>query len=165
MSPFISEFSFKKTPKKITYLDGPALNLTNELSFYHNKNRFRKELTRLQLILKNFINQSLPASGIRDSYLKQEYSDNYLIVILTNKDIIKNATEIVKGINPIIMNPGCFYIESKSEYLLLLAKDMDGLNSGIEHIESILTQILEDYLNNKNFEEFIQIRQFSLSNC
>jgi hypothetical protein len=165
MSPFISEFSFKKSPKKITYLNGPVLNLTNELSFYHNKNRFRKELTRLQLIFKNYINQTIPASGIRDTYLNEEYSENYLIVILTNNETIKEATKIVETTSLLKFDPGCFYIESKSDNLLLLAKDMNGLVSGIDYLEDILTQVLEDYLKQNNFEEYIQIRQFNLSNC
>ena len=135
------------------------------MSFFHNKNRFRKELTRLQLLLKNYINQTLPASGIRDTYLKEDYTEHYLLVILTDNETIKNADKIVKVSENIIINPGCFYIESKDNYLLLLTKDITGLNYGIDYLEDIFTQILENYLKQKDFEDYIQIRQFTLSNC
>ena len=165
MSPLLSEFSFKKPPKNISYKEGVPMKLSNELSFFHNKNRFRKELTRLQLLLKNYINQTLPASGIRDTYLKEDYTEHYLIVILTDNETIKNADKIVKVSENITIKPECFYIESKDNYLLLLTKDMAGLISGIDYLEDIFTQILEDYIKQKNFEEYIQIRQFVLSNC
>ena len=165
MSPLLSEFSFKKPPKSISYKEGVPMKLSNELSFFHNKNRFRKELTRLQLLLKNYINQTLPASGIRDTYLKEAYTEHYLIVILTDNETIKNADKIVKVSENITIKPECFYIESKDNYLLLLTKDMAGLISGIDYLEDIFTQILEDYIKQKNFEEYIQIRQFVLSNC
>jgi hypothetical protein len=164
MSSYLTEFIFKKIPKTLLYLDGAPLNLSNEFSLFHNKNWFRKELTRLQLVFKNHINQTLTASGIRDTYLKKEYGENFLILILTTNEMIKKANQIVETANALEINLGCFYIESRSEHLLLIAKDKKGLVSGIDYLEDILTQILGDYLKKKNFDEYIQLRQFSLSN-
>ena len=48
--------------------------------------------------------------------------------------------------------------------MLLLAKNIDAINSGVDYIEEILKQVLEDYFGKKEFEDFIKIRQFSLSN-
>ncbi len=49
--------------------------------------------------------------------------------------------------------------------MLLLSKDMDGLISGVATMESILKQILEDYMNQQKFDDYIKIRPFELINC
>ena len=80
MSDYIKEYEFKISPKKITYGDEKPLKLSNEFSFYHNKSLFRKELNRLQYLFHKYLKTSLLAAGIRDSYLKEKYSGNYLII-------------------------------------------------------------------------------------
>ncbi|MFX0156245.1 MAG: hypothetical protein ACFE9Q_17115, partial [Candidatus Hodarchaeota archaeon] len=69
MSSFLKEFKFEKSPLKITYLDKEPLKLTNEFIFFHNKSKFRKELNRLQYLIKSYTKVPLHAAGIRDSYL------------------------------------------------------------------------------------------------
>lgn len=165
MSNELIKFEFKKRPEEISYSEGKPLCLTNKFSFYHNKNRFRKELTRLQNLFKQKINDPLLASGIRDSYLKEDYTENLLIVIFTTNEIIKNATKIIKSYPNLLINAGCAVIKSTNEYMLLLAKDMKGLTRGIDYIEEILTQVLDDYLERKNFNDYIKIRPFELSVC
>ena len=54
MSTFLKEFKFEKTPSKITYLDEEPLKLSNEYIFFHNKSKFRKELNRLQYLIKSY---------------------------------------------------------------------------------------------------------------
>ena len=48
--------------------------------------------------------------------------------------------------------------------MLLITKDLDGLHLGTNVMEEILTQVLEDYFNKKNFDEFIKITQFKITN-
>lgn len=165
MSDFLREFEFKKPPKKITYIENEPLKLIKELTFFHSKSKFRKELTKLQYLFKSYTNIALNASGIRDTYLNKEYSDKYLIVLFTTNEIIKDANKIIKNHLEIQINSGCFYIISDSKYMLLLARDMEGLVFGIDTIEDILKQIMEDYLNKKNFDEYIKIRSFKLLDC
>jgi len=49
--------------------------------------------------------------------------------------------------------------------LLLIAKEKNGLVSGLNVMEEILTQTLEDYFNQQQFDDFIKIRPFKLFNC
>ena len=71
MSKNIKDYEFRSNPREITYLDDEPLKLDKNFSFFHNKIKFRKELTRLQLFFKDHTEISLPASGIMDSYLKE----------------------------------------------------------------------------------------------
>jgi hypothetical protein len=159
------KFEFKKDPKIITYLDGKSLNLTNQFVFYHNKNRFRKDLTRLQNLFNDKVNVPLLASGIRDSYIKEEYSDNYLITIFTTKLKIKESNQMFESMQYKSLEDGCALIYANEEYMILVAKDMIGLVLGIEYIEEILTQILDEYLERKEFDDYIKIRPFKLTAC
>ncbi|MFX0043603.1 MAG: hypothetical protein ACFE8L_11890 [Candidatus Hodarchaeota archaeon] len=165
MSDFLREFEFKKQPIEITYLENEPLKLNQNFAFFHNKSKFRKDLTRLQYLFKSYTNIALNAFGIRDSYLNNEYFDKYLIVLFTTNEIIKDANQIIKNHSEIQINSGCFYIFSNSRYVLLLARDIEGLVFGIDTIENILKQIMEDYLNKKNFDDYITIRSFKLLNC
>jgi len=165
MSDFLREFEFKKSPKEITYFEKEPLKLNKDFAFFHNKNKFRKELTRLQYLFKSYTNIALNAFGIRDTYLNKEYSDKYLILIFTTNKIIKDANDIIKSHSKIQIKNGCFYIVSNSKYMLLLAKDMGGLVFGIDTIEDIFKQVMEDYLNKKNFDDYIRIRSFKLLDC
>ena len=165
MSTFLKEFKFEKPPLKITYLDEEPLKLSNEFMFFHNKSKFRKELTRLQYLIKSYTKIALHAAGIRDSYLKQEYSDNILLVLLTTSETIKNSNELLKEHSDLELNSGCFYLQTSSDFMLLLSKDMDGLISGVNTMESILKQILEDFLNQQRFDDYIKICPFKLLNC
>jgi len=49
--------------------------------------------------------------------------------------------------------------------MLLLSKDMEGLKLGVKTIETILKQVLEDYMNQKRFDDYIKICSFELSDC
>ncbi|MFX0153555.1 MAG: hypothetical protein ACFE9Q_03420, partial [Candidatus Hodarchaeota archaeon] len=120
---------------------------------------------RLQYLIKSYTKVPLHAAGIRDSYLKENVSDKYLIILFTISDIIKKANEILEPILSIELNPGCFYLESNTDFMLLLSRDIEGLNFGIDTLETILKQILEDYMNQERFEDYIKVRPFRLFNC
>ncbi|MBY9012028.1 MAG: hypothetical protein KGD70_06615 [Candidatus Lokiarchaeota archaeon] len=165
MSKNIRDYEFRSHPQEITYLNDEPLKLDKDFSFFHNKNKFRKELTRLQLIFKDYTDYTLLASGIRDSYLKVEYSDKFLIVIFTTSQGIKDANQIIYPHKDLHINPGCFYLESTSNYMLLLAKDMEGLISGVDTIEDILRQSFEEYFKQKKIDDYIKIKPFKLINC
>lgn len=164
MSNHITEFNFGTAPKNITYIAGEPLNLSERFDFFHNKSKIRKVLNLLQYLFKSYIKTPLLASGIRDTYLKEEYSEEYLIILFTTPDIMKNASEIIELYSNIEFTKGKFILVTTQDYMLLLAKDMDAINSGVEYMEEILKQILEDYFTKKDFEDFIKVRQFSLSN-
>ncbi|MFX1449102.1 MAG: hypothetical protein ACFFCG_13400 [Promethearchaeota archaeon] len=165
MSKNIKDYEFRTKPKEITYIEDEPLKLDKNFSFFHNKIKFRKELTRLQLLFKNYTQISLLATGIRDSYLKEEYSENFLLVIFTTNHVIKNANQIITPYKDTKIKPGCFYLESTPNYMLLLAKDMEGLISGLDTLEDILTQTFEQYLKQNNTEDYIKIKPFKLFNC
>ena len=129
MSNYLKEFTFERPPKKITYFDTEPLSINSEFTFFHNKTKFRKELTRLQNLFKSYTKSPLMASAIRDTYLKEEYTEKYLIVLFTTPDNIEETNRIIEIHTDIEFNPGCFFLETTSKYMLLLARDMGGLTS------------------------------------
>lgn len=165
MSSYLKEFKFEKTPLKIIYIEDEPLKLNSNFIFFHNKSKFRKELTRLQYIIKSYTKIALHAAGIRDSYIGQEYSDKFYIVLFTTSETVKHTNDFINKHTDIEINPGCFYLETTSDFMLLLSKDMDGLIFGVATMESILKQTLEDYLNQQKFDDYIKIRPFELINC
>jgi hypothetical protein len=165
MNTHLKEFDFEKTPMRIKYFEKEPLKLNSELTFFHNKSKFRKELTRLQNLIKKYTNSPLHAAGIRDTYLKEEFFEKFLIVIFTDSKIVKNTTKIIEKHSQLVLNSGCFYIENTSEYMLLLASEIDGLKAGIDSMENILMQVLEEYMNQKNFDDFVKISAFELMDC
>lgn len=165
MSDYIKEFEFEKEPKEITYIKGEPLKLNKEFVFFHNKNLFRKELTRLQYLFKSYTNIPLIASGIRDSYLKDEFSQKNLIVIFTTNEVIKETNQIIKNNSNVEINSNCFFLEATSTYMLLLAKDLKGLILGLHTMELVIKQVMDEYFNQKKFDEYIKIRPFKLYNC
>ena len=165
VSDYIKEYEFKIPPKEITYGNEQPLKLNSEFTFYHNKNKFRKELNRLQNVFKKYLKTSLIAAGIRDTYLKEKYSENFLILLFTDNEIMKETNQIIAAHSDVKIHPNCFYLESNTKYILLLAKDMDGLNSGIDTMEEIFTQTFEDYFNRKKFDEYIKICPFKMTSC
>ncbi len=162
MSEYIKEYVFESAPKEITYYDGETLKLNNNFCFYHNKSKFRRELNRLQYLFKDYGAQPLLASGIRDTYLSEEVSNKYLIIIFTTQEIVKEANEIIIARSEIIIPPGCFYLETTSKFMLLLVKDMKRLILGVDMMEKILKQTFEHFFDQKIFNEYIQIRPFVL---
>jgi len=165
MYDYIKNYEFKDNPNEITYFDGEPLKLSKEFTFYHNKNWFRKELNRFQYLFKTHLKNPLLASGIRDTYLKEEYAENYLILLFTDGITVKNTNHIIETNLDKEISQGCFYIVSDTKYLLLIAKEKKGLISGLNVMEEILTQTLEDYINQQRFDDFIKIRPFKLFNC
>ncbi len=167
MSDYIKEYEFKNSPKEITYGNEEPLKLSNEFSFYHNKNKFRKELNRLQNLFLRYLKTSLVAAGIRDSYLKEIYSENLLIIIFTDNKRIKETNQIIEANSDVEAKllSNCFYLESSTKFMLLLAKDMKGLNSGIDTMEEIFTQTFKDYLSQKKFDDYIKICPFKMISC
>ena len=129
MSINLKEYVFKVKPTEITYLDNDPLELSKDFIFFHNKIKFRKEITQLQNIFKEYTKTPLQASGIRDSYLKEEFSENFYIIVFTTHDVVRKSNEIIGPHSHLELNKGCYYIESTSEYILLLAKDLDGVKS------------------------------------
>jgi len=165
MSKYIKKYEFSREPSEVKYLDGKPLDLTQEFKFFHNKNKFRKELTRLQHLFRNYTGESLIASGIRDSYLKAENTEKYFLILFTTDEKIKYADEIIeKNLELEILN-GCYYLESNTDYILLLTKDMKGLVSGVDTMEEIFTQSFEYYFKEKIVDDYVKIRPFKISYC
>ncbi|MFX1377945.1 MAG: hypothetical protein ACFFA4_02530 [Promethearchaeota archaeon] len=165
MSTFLKEFKFEKSPRKITYIEEEPLKLSNEFVFFHNKSKFRNEITRLQYLIKSYTKIALQAAGIRDSYLKKEYFDNFLIVLFTTQEIVKKTNEIIEEFSEKELNPGCYSLKVTSDFMLLISRDMEGLTFGINAMEVILRQVLDDYLNQNRFDDYIKICPFILLNC
>jgi hypothetical protein len=165
MPEYLERFDFKKKPDNLNYVDGEPLKLNSEFNFFHNKNKFRKELNRLQYIFKKFTGNSLVASGIRDTYLKEEYTENNLLVLFTDNQIVKNTNNILQSKLKRAISTGCYFITASSEYILLIAKDIDGLILGVDLLEELFTQVFEHYMEQKKFNEFVSIRQFNASGC
>ena len=165
MSNFLKEFKFEKSPRTITYFDKEPLKLTNEFIFFHNKSKFRKELTQLQYLIKSYTKAPLHAAGIRDSYLKEDNSEKFLITLFTTPETIKKTNEIIENHSGIELNKGCFYLEVDTNFMLLLSKDIEGLTLGVKTMEVILKQVLEDYIDQKKFDDYIKVRTFELMDC
>lgn len=165
MYDLLKEFKFEKVPHKIAYFDKEPLKLSNELIFFHNKTKFRKYLTQLQYLIKSYTNTSLHAAGIRDSYLKEEFSEKFLIVLFSTSETIKKSNQIIEPHSEMELNNGCFYLEVDTNFMLLLSKDVEGLILGINTMEIILKQIMEDYMDQKQFDDYIKICSFKLIDC
>lgn len=165
MSKNIRDYEFRSKPKEITYVDDEPLKLDKNFSFFHNKNKFRKELTQLQLIFNDYTKISLPASGIRDSYIKEEYSEKFFIVIFTTNQVIKGANQMIDPYKDTNIKSGCFYLESTPNYMILLAKNMEGLISGIATLVDIFTQTFEIYFKQNIRDDYIKIKPFKLFSC
>ena len=165
MAENVNKYNFKNPPKEMEYLDGEPFKLNQDLIFYHNKNIFRKELTKLQNVFNLYTKNPLIASGIRDSYLDQELFENYFLVFFAKGDLIERCNEIIKQHVRKKIESGCFYLIILQEYMLLLSKDMNGLISGINIMEEIFIQTFKDYFEQNNLDAFIQIPQFKLYSC
>jgi hypothetical protein len=165
MPLYLEKFEFRKKPDELTYVDGEPLKLNSEFNFFHNKNKFRKELNRLQYVFKKFTGNPLVASGIRDTYLKEEYTEDNLLVLFTDNQIIKNTNNILQKYLKRAISVGCYFITASSEYILLVAKDIEGLTLGVDLLEELFTQIFEHYMEQKKFDEYVTIRQFNASGC
>ncbi|MHA2280383.1 MAG: hypothetical protein ACXAC5_06000 [Promethearchaeota archaeon] len=165
MTDYIKKFEFKETLKEISYIDKPPLELNEDFVFFHNKSKVRKDLTPIQHLFKSYTTNPLLALGIRDSFLRKELTEQYLIVLFTTSEIIKDTDDIISGYTDVELNPGCFFLETNSDYMLLLTKDLEGLHSGTNILEEIFTQVLDDYFSRKNFDEFIKIPQFKIISC
>jgi hypothetical protein len=163
MSEFIKEYELKNPPDEITYLDGEPLKLSDGFIFYHNKNRFRIELNRLQMIFKTHTKTPLTASAIRDTYLKEEYSEKYLIIYFTKGEFITELNDIIATHENKEIKQGTFLMENTSKSMLLLAKDMEGLILGIDAMEEIFQQTFNNYFAQNKLDDFIKIRPFKMS--
>ena len=162
MANHLKEFELNKDSVKISYNEGEPLKLNNEFNFFHNKNKFRKELNKLQYLFRNYTGDSLVASGIRDSYLKEEISEEFLIIFFTTNDTVKNADVIIEPKRNLVFEKGYYYLESTTNYILLLSKDMAGLTAGINTMESVFTQVFEQYLKANIPEDYVKIRPFEI---
>jgi len=160
MVSYLEEFELSQV--KVSYNEGKPLELNNDFNFFHNKNKFRKELNKLQYLFRNYTGDSLVASGIRDSYLKEEISEEFLIVFFATNDTVKNANEFIEPKKDLVFEAGHYYLESTTNYILLLSKDMIGLVAGIDTLESIFTQVFEHYLKINNPEDYVKIRPFEI---
>ena len=162
---YLTKFTFTKNLVELNYIDGEPLKLNNEFNFFHNKNKFRKALNPLQYTFKKFTGNSMVASGIRDTYIKAEYTENNLLIIFTDNQVIKKTNSILDASLKQEIKAGCFYMTVSSEYLVLIAKDMDGLLLGIDIMEELFIQVFEHYMEQKKFDEFVKIRQFNALGC
>ena len=165
MSNYLKKFEFEHDPISIKYIESEPFALNNELNFFHNKNKFRKELNRLQYLFQEYTGTPLLASGIRDSYLSEELSEQYLIVLFTDNNVITGANRIIKDNQNVELKPGCFFLESTSNYMLLLTKDNEGLVAGIDMMESIFKQVFEAYLKKQKSEDYVKIQPFRVLDC
>ncbi len=165
MSDNLKEYVFKVKPTEITYMEKDPLELKKDFIFFHNKIKFRKEITRLQNIFKEYTKIALQASGIRDSYLKEEFSETFYIIVFTTHEVVRKTNEIIEPHRHIDLKTGCYYLESTSEYILLLAKDLGGVKSGVITMEDIFYQTFEDHFAQKNTDDYVKIRSFKLFNC
>ncbi len=165
MSINLKEYVFKLKPTEIEYLDTDPLKLTNDFIFFHNKIKFRNEITQLQNIFKDHTKNALQSSGIRDSYLKEEFSKTFYLIIFTTHEVVRKANEIIEPHHHLELKTGCYYLESTSEYIILLAKDLGGLKSGVITMEDIFYQTFKNYFAQKNTDDYIKIRSFKLFNC
>ena len=164
MSEYVKEYTFENPPKEILYIDGEPLKLSNDFYFFHNKNKFRKDLNSLQFLFRDYVKTPLVAAGIRDTYLKEKYSENNLIVLFTTMETHKRANEIIEPHLDKASGSEEYYLETTSEYMLLIAKDMEGLRLGIKLMEEIFKLTFEDYVNQQKFDDYIKIRQFKIRN-
>jgi hypothetical protein len=133
--------------------------------FFHSKSKIRKSLTQLQYLFKSHTSNPLLALGIRDAYLKKEFTNKYLVVLFTIQENAKDTNNIIEKYTDIEINEGCFYLITTSDYMLLLTKDTEGVNLGVSMMEEIFIQVLEDYFNKKNYDEYIKIHQFKAMSC
>ncbi len=160
MTNYLEEFELNQV--KVSYNEGRPLELNNDFNFFHNKNKFRKELNKLQYLFRNYTGDSLVASGIRDSYLKEEISEEFLIIFFATNDTVKNANEFIEPKKNLVLEAGHYYLESTTNYILLLSKDMIGLVAGIDTLNSIFTQVFEHYLKANTPEDYVKIRPFEI---
>ncbi|MFW9821028.1 MAG: hypothetical protein ACFFE5_15595 [Candidatus Thorarchaeota archaeon] len=165
MSKNIRDYEFRSDPKEITYFDDEPLKLTKEFNFFHNKSKFRKEITRLQLNFKDYTGVSLPATAIRDSYLAEDLSNKFYLIVFTTSNIIKDSNQIISPYKDTNIKPGCYYLESTSQYMLLLAHDMEGLKAGLDTLEEVINQAFKEHSEQRDVEEYIKIKPFKLLNC
>ena len=163
MSNFVKEYTFKNPPGKIEYFDDEPFKLNDALIFYHNKSKFRRELNRLQEIFKTHTKTPLIASAIRDTYLKEEYSKKYFVLFFTTQDFIKKLDDFIAVHENKEIKQGSFLLENKSDYMLLLARDMKGLVYGVDTMEEIFQQTFNNYFAQKKTNDFIKIRPFKMS--
>jgi len=84
--------------------------------------------------------------------------------LFTTPEVVESINSIIEKNSNIVLAEGAYYITTTSKFLLLLAKDLKGINSGINIMEEILKQILEAYFDKKNFEDFMKIHPFKLYN-
>ena len=162
MSNHLEEFELDKDSATISYKEGEPLKLSNDFNFFHNKNKFRKELNILQYLFRKYTGDSLVASGIRDSYLKEEISEDFLIIFFATNDTVKNANQYIEPKKNLTFEKGNYYLESTTNYILLMSKDMAGLTTGISILESIFTQVFEQYLKVNNIEDYMKVRPFEI---
>ena len=162
MSEFVKEYEFKNPPNEISYLEGEPLKLSDSFIFYHNKNKFRKELNRLQIVFKTHTKTPLIASAIRDTYLKEEHTTRYLIIYFTTGEEIKNLNDVIETHTVEEIKHGGFFLENTSSYMLLLAKDMEGLTLGIDKMEEIFQQTFSNYFSQNKLDDYIKIRPFRM---
>ena len=78
---------------------------------------------------------------------------------------MKETNQVIEAHSDVEIHSNCFYLESSTKYMLLLAKDMDGLISGIDTMEEIFTQTFEDYFSRKKFDEYIKVCPFKMTSC
>ena len=158
MSDYIKKYEFKEPPNSISYSDGEPLHLTEKFIFYHNKLTIRTELTRLQNLFMRYFKKALVASGIRDTYLREDLTENILLVIFTSAESLGEMNDIIEQHLSETPDSGCFYLKNTSKYMLILAKDREGISKGADFMEEILIQTLEDYFKQQKFDDFIKAK-------
>ncbi|MFX0004927.1 MAG: hypothetical protein ACFE9C_09505 [Candidatus Hodarchaeota archaeon] len=63
--------------------------------------------------------------------------EKYLIGLFTTLEISKKVNGIIKAHPDLEIKTGCFYLETNTNYMLLLSKDMEGLVSDVDAIHQI----------------------------
>ncbi|MBY9007804.1 MAG: hypothetical protein KGD63_13765 [Candidatus Lokiarchaeota archaeon] len=159
----MNQFELNDENYNLEFTTGDSLKIISDFKFYHNKLKFRKELNILQYLFKKYLGNPLQAAGIRDTYLNENNTESFYILFFSTYEAIKKLNGIMNNYLDLNIEKGCFFIESKSEYMILLSKDEEGIIAGIHTMDNILDQILDDYFQKKKFEGYIEIFPFKLS--
>jgi len=155
-------YEFSKKPQFIEYHEEEPLKLHKNLNLFHSKVKIRKFITGLQNLFKERIGIPLDAPAIRDTYLKKEYSDKYLILFCAELEKEKELNIIIDNFEKNQIKSSGYEIEITRDFILLKTIDLKGFEIGINSLKTIFEQIFSKYFSEKKFDEYIQIPSLSI---
>lgn len=155
-------YEFPTKPQIIEYYEDEPLKLHKNLNLFHNKVKLRKFITSLQNLFKDRVGIPLDAPAIRDTYLKKEYSDKYLILLCSELEIEKELNTIIDKYEKNQLKSSGYEIEVTKDFILLKAIDLMGFEIGINSLKSIFEQAFSKYFSENKFDKYIQIPSLSI---